>query len=162
MRIARWILKTTNTHPEYVIFIAFPLQQWLHAHASVLRYSYIVFLVELNVAQGYGHIIVHKVPAFFPGVKRTKSEDDHSPPPSTEVENERRHAPHPYALMEWAKKTHTHRYIVRTYTHTYTQGGSDHRPPDISMHPSSTTKGKAREGYISTWDLANKQTRTNN
>jgi hypothetical protein len=29
MRIARWIPKATNTHSEYVIIIAFPLQQWL-------------------------------------------------------------------------------------------------------------------------------------
>jgi len=42
------------------------------------------------------------------------------------------------------------------------EGGSDYRPPDISLHPSSTTKGKTREGYISTWDLVNKQTGTNN
>ena len=42
------------------------------------------------------------------------------------------------------------------------QVGSDYRPRDISLHPSSTTKGKTREGYISTWNLANKQTRTNN
>ena len=30
---------------EYVIFIAFPSQQWLHERASVLRYTYIVRLV---------------------------------------------------------------------------------------------------------------------
>jgi len=32
----RWIPKATNTNKEYVILIAFPLQQWLH-DASVLR-----------------------------------------------------------------------------------------------------------------------------
>ena len=36
MRIARWIPKATNTHSEYVIIIAFPLQQWLREWASVL------------------------------------------------------------------------------------------------------------------------------
>jgi len=36
------------------------------------------------------------------------------------------------------------------------EGGSDYRPPDISLHPSST-KGKTPKGYISTWNLANKQ-----
>jgi len=41
MRIARWIPKTTNTHSECVILIAFQLQQWLHKHTSVLRYTYI-------------------------------------------------------------------------------------------------------------------------
>jgi hypothetical protein len=39
MRIACWIPKATNTHPEYVIFIAFLLQQWLRERPSVLRRS---------------------------------------------------------------------------------------------------------------------------
>jgi hypothetical protein len=29
----------TNTHTEYVILIDFPLQQWLHERASMLRYT---------------------------------------------------------------------------------------------------------------------------
>jgi len=45
MRIACRIAKATNTHSEHVIFIAFPLQQWLHERASFLRYTYIVCLV---------------------------------------------------------------------------------------------------------------------
>jgi hypothetical protein len=44
MRIARWIPKAINTHPEYVMFIAFPLQQWLHQSATMLRYTYIAWL----------------------------------------------------------------------------------------------------------------------
>jgi hypothetical protein len=36
-RIACWIPKATNTHLDYVILIAFPLQQWLHERASQLR-----------------------------------------------------------------------------------------------------------------------------
>jgi len=39
MRIACWILKATNTHSQYVILIAFPLQQWLQERASLLRYT---------------------------------------------------------------------------------------------------------------------------
>ena len=35
-----WITKATNTHSEYVILIGFPLQQWLHERASMLRYTY--------------------------------------------------------------------------------------------------------------------------
>jgi len=35
VRIACWITKATNIHSEYVIHIAFPLQQWLHERASV-------------------------------------------------------------------------------------------------------------------------------
>jgi hypothetical protein len=41
MRMACWIPKATKTHSEYVILIAFPLQQWLHERASVLLYTYI-------------------------------------------------------------------------------------------------------------------------
>ena len=41
LSIARWITKGTNTHSEYVILTAFPLQQWLHEHASMLRHMYI-------------------------------------------------------------------------------------------------------------------------
>jgi len=35
------IKKTTNTHPACVVLIAFPLQQWLHERASMLRYTHI-------------------------------------------------------------------------------------------------------------------------
>jgi len=33
--------KATNTHSEYVILIAFALQQWLHERTLKLRYTYI-------------------------------------------------------------------------------------------------------------------------
>ena len=33
MRIACWIPKSTSTHSEYVIRIAFPLQEYLHERA---------------------------------------------------------------------------------------------------------------------------------
>ena len=42
IRILCWITKATNTHSEYVVFIALPHQQLLHERASVLRYTYIV------------------------------------------------------------------------------------------------------------------------
>jgi hypothetical protein len=45
MRIAYWIPKATNTHSEYVTFIAFPLQQLSHERASKLHYVYIACLV---------------------------------------------------------------------------------------------------------------------
>jgi len=47
MRILRWIPKATDRHSEYVIPIAFPLQQWFHERASMLRYTYIICLVIL-------------------------------------------------------------------------------------------------------------------
>jgi len=43
--IVCWIPKASNIHIGCVILIAFPLQQWLHERASVLRYTYIVCLV---------------------------------------------------------------------------------------------------------------------
>jgi len=39
------ILAVANTYSEYVLLIAFPLKQWFHQHASVLRYTYISCLV---------------------------------------------------------------------------------------------------------------------
>ena len=45
MRIACWITKTTDTQSEYVILIAFPLQERLHERASMLRYTYIARLI---------------------------------------------------------------------------------------------------------------------
>jgi len=39
MRIASWIPKAINTHLEYVILIALPLQQLLQECASMLRYT---------------------------------------------------------------------------------------------------------------------------
>jgi hypothetical protein len=45
IRIAFRITKAANPHSQYVILTAFPLQQWLQEHASVLRYMYIACLV---------------------------------------------------------------------------------------------------------------------
>ena len=46
-RIAYWIPEAKNIHSEYVILIAFLLQQWLHECASMLRYTYTACLVVL-------------------------------------------------------------------------------------------------------------------
>ena len=40
--------KATNLHSEYIILIAFPLQQWLYARTSMLRYTYIACFVCLQ------------------------------------------------------------------------------------------------------------------
>jgi len=37
MRIACWVTKATNTHSEYEILIASPLQRWLRQDTSLLR-----------------------------------------------------------------------------------------------------------------------------
>jgi hypothetical protein len=45
MRFASWVIKATNTHSEYVIVIAFLWQQRLRESASILRYTYIIYLI---------------------------------------------------------------------------------------------------------------------
>jgi hypothetical protein len=45
MRFAYWITKATDTHSDYVIFIAFPQQQRLRERASMLRHTYTACLV---------------------------------------------------------------------------------------------------------------------
>ena len=45
MHIACWITKATNTHSEYVIRIAFSLQQWLHKCARMLCYTFISSII---------------------------------------------------------------------------------------------------------------------
>jgi len=43
MAHAHCMLVTTNTNPEYVILIAFPLQQWLHEHTSMIACPILIF-----------------------------------------------------------------------------------------------------------------------
>ena len=75
MHIACWMTKATNTHSEYVILIAFPLQQWLHERASMLRYTYIACLALPIVQNG---------PASQPA---SGSAVDHTPPSRAAVQN---------------------------------------------------------------------------
>jgi hypothetical protein len=37
IRFACWITKVTDTHSEYVMFIAFPREKWLHLSALILH-----------------------------------------------------------------------------------------------------------------------------
>jgi len=50
MCIACWINKATNTTPECVIFIAFPVQKLLHERAAMLRLRtlHVLFLHDLS------------------------------------------------------------------------------------------------------------------
>jgi hypothetical protein len=60
MRFACWITKSTNTHSQYEIFIAFPRQKLLHESTSVLRYIHIACLVRLyNDALSISCLIAH-------------------------------------------------------------------------------------------------------
>jgi hypothetical protein len=47
MRIVFWVPKATNIHSENVTLFDFPVQQWLHESASVLRYTYNACLVNM-------------------------------------------------------------------------------------------------------------------
>jgi len=49
MRFPCWILKATNTHSQYVILIAFPLQQWLHERLSM--FSLYVHCLSCSIPQ---------------------------------------------------------------------------------------------------------------
>jgi len=49
LRIACRIPKATNTHSECVTLIAFPLQQWLHERASMLRFTHNACIVYLQI-----------------------------------------------------------------------------------------------------------------
>jgi len=48
---AWWTTKITDTHSEFVIVIAYPLQQWLHERPSVLHCIYVVWLIKLTDEQ---------------------------------------------------------------------------------------------------------------
>jgi hypothetical protein len=52
MCIACWI-QAANANSEYVILIAFALQQWFHEHFSVLNYMHISCLVNLRFSVGF-------------------------------------------------------------------------------------------------------------
>jgi hypothetical protein len=55
MCIACWLTLATDTHSEYVIHTAFPLQRWLHESSSLLRYTYIAYLVCFSVGLSESH-----------------------------------------------------------------------------------------------------------
>jgi len=48
MRIACWTPKAADTHSEYVIPKAFPLQQSLRDHSSMLPYTYVAYRQPLD------------------------------------------------------------------------------------------------------------------
>jgi hypothetical protein len=62
MGIACLIPRAINTHTDCVIIIVFPLQQWLHESASVLRYTYIACFVTLRVLLNAVHgVLMYRV-----------------------------------------------------------------------------------------------------
>jgi hypothetical protein len=53
MHIVYWIRKAANTHSQYVIIIVFPQQKRLQEHASMLRYTYIPWLINVTAGDTY-------------------------------------------------------------------------------------------------------------
>jgi hypothetical protein len=79
--IVCWLTKATDTHPEYVILNAFPLQQLLFERDSMLCYTYIACLVWcVKAKHGFGveqpttesmRIMMSQSYAQIPKVKKT-------------------------------------------------------------------------------------------
>ena len=53
MRIACWIPKARNMHSQCVIFIPYPLQQWLREEALLLHYTTLSVLLFCNFIYAY-------------------------------------------------------------------------------------------------------------
>ena len=66
MRNACWINKAADTHSEYVIRTSFSLQQWLHERTSILRYTYIICLLDFKLSPCFESIMYSF--GCFPGV----------------------------------------------------------------------------------------------
>jgi hypothetical protein len=64
MRMAWWIHKATNTDSQYGILVAYPLQQWLHERASMLRCTYIPCLVVTAVSLEMSRVAVDRFTAY--------------------------------------------------------------------------------------------------
>jgi hypothetical protein len=65
LRIASRVPKATDTHSEYVIPAAFPLQQWLHESASVLRYTNSACLPYCSLTNKCSRIHINIAPTCF-------------------------------------------------------------------------------------------------
>jgi len=53
MRVACCITNVINTHSEYVILTAFPLQQWLPERASMLHVQCLSYLYTVSVIESW-------------------------------------------------------------------------------------------------------------
>jgi len=72
MRIACWKTTATNTHSQYVILIAFPLQERLRERASILHYKYTArLLTSSDDKHNYANEIREKTATFAVKNRRT-------------------------------------------------------------------------------------------
>jgi hypothetical protein len=65
MRITCWIPKATNTHSEYVIRYAFPLQRCMHKRASLTILFDSVFFQSLIPIEPFKHGVPCDVPSLW-------------------------------------------------------------------------------------------------
>jgi hypothetical protein len=61
MRIACWIPKATNIDSEYIIFIAPPLQQWLHK----TRHNVTLYVHCLSFLNVTSHLVLFKIIFYY-------------------------------------------------------------------------------------------------
>ena len=67
MRVGCWMPKATDTNSECAIHVSFPLQQWLHERASILRHTYTACVVFLDLDQCWrGTVQYIAFPVGFP------------------------------------------------------------------------------------------------
>jgi len=107
MPIEFWIPQAKNTHSEYVILIAFPLQQWLRERASVLRYTGCPtrdrtgWLADRCSVSHYRHILQTRTTHTL-----------HTHTHTTDTHYTHTYTTHTHTLHTYTHYTHTH------YTHT--------------------------------------------
>ena len=74
MRFACWIIKATDTHSEYVIFMAFERQHLLREGTLMLRHTYFACLAWLgNVAREIKFLVFPSLPSSFAQIQRQNS-----------------------------------------------------------------------------------------
>ena len=66
IRIACWRPMVMNMVSKYVTLTAFPLQQWLQEHASVLHYTYIACLGAIKVDSAFLTLAYYPLQYSFP------------------------------------------------------------------------------------------------
>jgi hypothetical protein len=77
MRIACWIPKSTDTHSQYVILFALPLQQWFEESASIFRYTYIACLVSFVSSEVHPPILLDYTAANSVELNLDKTNNNH-------------------------------------------------------------------------------------
>jgi hypothetical protein len=74
LRFACWIIKATDTHSEYVIFVAFERQHLLREGTLMLRHTYFACLVRLRkVVREIKVLVFPSSPSSFAQIQKQNS-----------------------------------------------------------------------------------------